>query len=520
MPRIAAPAVVALLLLPCCQVSEVYGCYAVIVGREASADGSVLVGHNEQNGGRRILNFRRIPPQQFPEGAVVRLRRGGQLPQVPETAALLWSENPGLEFSDAYLNEFGVAVLSDACPTREDDYQTLVARGEIRQGGIGYMLRRLVAQRARSAREGAELAGKLVEQFGYVASGRTYVIADSREAWLVAVVCGRRWVAQRVPDDRVVVLPNIHLIGKVDLKDTDNFLASADLIDYGVRRGWFAPNRGQPFNFRKVYRRDRSDAPDLRRWRGRKLVTGRREPWPPPGPPPLGVKPREKMTVAAVAAILRDTAGPGRTLSSPVTQEGAVFQLRSGRPKEIGCVYWRTSGEPSTGVLLPWYLGITDTPADYYHPAGVKQHLSLQHHFYPPRGTFDHDPKLAWWTLKGLQDLVRADYDNRIQVVRPVWTSFEQRVFRDQPAVEKKALQLWATDRDAARAHLTRYCAELSARARREADGLSRALRGRIPGRSLGMGGGGIAQRCPRNQAIWGVADQRFASVPVRRQPP
>jgi dipeptidase len=342
----------------------------------------------------------------------------------------------------------------------------------------------------------------LVEQFGYVASGRTYVIADPQEAWLVAVVCGRRWAAQRVPDDKVVVLPNIHVIGEVDLSDTDNFLASPDLIDYAARRGWFDPDGAEPFNFRKVYHSDRNDPPDLRRWRGRQLVSGRREPWPPNGPPPPGIEPREKMTVAAVAAILRDTAGPGRTISSPRTQEGAVFQLRGGEgeggtvglsnrvsptagrassatarmPKEIGCVYWRTSGEPSMGVLLPWYLGVTETPASYYRPADVETHLSLQHHFSPPRGTFDHDPKLAWWTFKRLQDLVRADYHNRIKTVRPAWADFEERVFRDQPALERKALGLWRADPAAARACLTRYCAELSARAGQEADGLSAAL--------------------------------------------
>jgi dipeptidase len=474
----SAVVVLAAVLAACSRAPDALGCYAVIVGREASADGSVLVGHNEQNLGRRILNFRRIPPQHFPEGAVVRLRRGGELPQVPTTAGLLWSENPGLEFSDAYLNQFGVAVISDGCPSREDDYQTLVSRGEIRQGGIGYMLRRLVAQRAHTAREGVELAGQLVERFGYVDSGRTYVIADPREAWLLAVVRGRRWVAWRVPDEMVVVLPNIYIIGEVDLKDSDNFRASPDLVEYAARRGWFDPQGAEPLNFRRVYRRDRSDRPDLRRWRGRQLVSRRREPWPPQQPPPPGIRPRQKLTVAAVAAILRDTAGPGRTLSTPETQEGAVFQLRSGVPKEISCIYWRTSGEPSMGVLLPWYLGVTETPASYYRPADLTKHLSLEHHFNPPRSTFDDDPKLAWWTFKRLQDLVREDFDNRIKVVRPVWAAFEERVFRNQPTVERKTLELWETDCEAALVHLTDYCAKLAVHARQEAEKLSEAFTG------------------------------------------
>ena len=245
-----------------------------------------------------------------------------------------------------------------------------------------------------------------------------------------------------------------------------------------MTRGWFDPNGGGAFSFRKVYRRDRSDGADLRRWRGRQLVLGRPEPWPAQEPPPLGIVPGEKMTVAAVAAILRDTAGPGRTLSSPVTQEGSVFQLRSDSPREIGCVYWRTSGEPSTSVLLPWYLGITQTPSNYYRPAEVAEQLSLGHHFSPPEGTFDHDGRSAWWIFKGLQDAVRTDYDRRIEAVRPAWATFERRLFEDQPAAEQKALKLWETDREAARAYLTRYCAEVAERAQDEAGKLAEGFGG------------------------------------------
>lgn len=457
--------------------SEARACYAVVVGREASADGSVLVGHNEQNGGRRLLNFRRIPRRTFPEGATVELGRGGRLAQVAETWAFLWSENPGIEFSDGYLNEWGVAVVSDGCPTREDSYDTLVARGEIRQGGIGYMLRRLVAERARSAREGVELGGRLVEQFGYVQSGRTYVIADPNEAWLLEVVCGRRWVAQRVPDDAVVVLPNVHIIDEVDLADDKNFLGSPDLVEYAVRRGWFDPEAGEAFNFRRVYTGSPGVPPDPRRLRGRQLVAGLAEPEPADRPLKFGIKPAEKMTVAAVVAILRDTGG-ARPLCTPTTQEGAVFQLRSRLPREIGCIYWRTTAAPCTSVLLPWYLGITETPPEFFRPVEIDEHVSLEHHFRPPQGTFDPDPRLAWWTFKSLQDAVLEDAPNRIGVARAAWDTLEKRLLEEQPAVEQEALQLWQTDRDAARRLLTEYCTGVAGRAVDEARILTERLAG------------------------------------------
>ena len=67
------------------------------------------------------------------------LRNGGSLGQVEQTWAYIWSEMPGMSFSDSYVNEWGVTVASDNCPSRED-------KPELTDGGIGYMLRRLVAE--------------------------------------------------------------------------------------------------------------------------------------------------------------------------------------------------------------------------------------------------------------------------------------------------------------------------------------------------------------------------------------
>jgi dipeptidase len=449
---------------------EAWGCYAVIVGRQASADGSVLVGHLEQNGGRRLLNLRYLPRQHCSPGTMVPLRRGGQLPQVAQTWALIWSQNPGMEFSDAYLNEWGVGVVSDGCPSRAEDYQTLVRKGEIRDGGIGFMLRRLIAQRARTAREGVELAGGWLDRFGYADSGRTYVIADPREAWLLAAVRGRNWVAQRVPDDAVVLLANVYIHGGVNLSDRSQWLASPQLVDYAVKQGWWDPEAGKPFHFAAAYSAERSGRPDPRQAWGQHLVTGRRGAWPPKQPLPWCVKPARKMSVADVMAVLRNTEGV--PLSTPRTQEGAVFQLRRNMPPAIGCVYWRATAEPATSIFTPWYVGITETPHSYYQPADVATQLTLKYHFNPPAETFDLNPQLAWWVFKGLQDLVHQDYTARLPKVQSTWAVLEQRFLADQEAFEKKAGALWDRDPAGARTLLTGYCAELSRRACREAEKL------------------------------------------------
>jgi len=434
--------------------SSAIGCYAVVVGKDASEDGAVLLGHNEQNYGQRYLNFRKVPRIEHKDGGVVRLQGGAEVPQVKESYAFLWSENPGIAYSDGYLNEWGVAVVSDGCPDRAEELQKLEAEGQLVKGGIGYMLRRLIAERAKTAREGVQIAGDLIQQVGYPSS-RTLVIADSKEAWLLSMSRGKHWVAQRVPDNAVVLLPNVYVIDNVDLKDTRNFLGSPDLIEYATQKGWYNPTGGERFEFSKAYGQPQKPLMDERQWRGQCLVRGKNINKKPDRKLPFSVKPARKLSVKDVISILRFHGEA--SLCSNETQEAAVFQLRSNMPVDIGCVYWRCSAEPCSSILTPWYCGITDTPKEYYKAINVKENLTLECHFSESPDKFKPDAGHAWWTFKGLQDKVNTDYRGRIGIVRAQCDIYEAKVFAAQPKVENKAMELYQSNKSAAKLYLTDY---------------------------------------------------------------
>ena len=71
-------------------------------------------------------------------------------------------------------------------------------------GGVGYGIRRLMAERAHSAREAIQIAIDLLGKYGYFSEGRTYTVADAKEAWQIAIHKGDTWVARRVKDCEVV----------------------------------------------------------------------------------------------------------------------------------------------------------------------------------------------------------------------------------------------------------------------------------------------------------------------------
>jgi len=468
-----------------------HACFTVVVGKDASADGSVLFGHLEQNGGLRKMSYRYVPRMQHEPGSMVQLRRGGEWPQPEETYAFLWTNNIGIEFSDGYFNEHGVAVGSDACRTRQDSYEELVERGEITDGGIGYKFRRIIAQRSRTAREGVEIATELLDHFGYAASGRTYIIADADEAWMLAAVRGKHYIAQRVPDDAIVLLPNVHIIGpEADLNDEENVIASDGLVEYTIERGWYDPDSGEPFSFREAFNRPapvgsfmEEEGVDPRQWFSQSLVKEELIDLPADEQLPFALYPDKKFTVNDVANIIRshghqegqepdmslahalgmpEDASPHHlpgtgAICSSTAQELVVFQLRNWMPTEVGSVAWRTTAAPCGSVLVPWYAGITETPRAYYIDHPVKEVLDIDFQFNPPTGIFNHDPQNAFDAFTGLEKMIDLNYPEYISRARDKWDPFEKEQFAMQDAIEETALRLLEKDPELGKAFLNSY---------------------------------------------------------------
>ncbi len=458
-------------------------CSSLAAGTKATVDASVLFGHNEDDGKCPTLMYLVERKYHEPEEKIEMwdIEVDGTKATIPqiegETWAYLWSYMPGFRFSDSYLNEWGVAIASDNCSSSREDKPELTP-------GIGYWLRRLVAERAKTAREGVEIMGWAVEEFGYHHSGRTYIVADPKEAWLFAAVNGKHWCAQRVPDHHVAFIPNYYTIRQVNLRDTKNFLACPDLISYAIDRGWYDPKDG-PFDFAKVYNTEYTQGKlsnKLRHWGALRLLTG--EEYPDMDNLPFSVKPDRELTVRDIIEVLRchyedtnwewDPAGGYdhphryyldgtsiRTICTRSTQESFVMQLRSYMPSVIGNVYWRAQCRPCESVFVPWYGGILEVP----HPYSVGKSNRTDARDYAPE-YYDkkaaEDMNSAYWAFDKMTDLVNDDYLKRVAIVRDFWDGLESADFAQQDEIEETALRIYDEDEYHARWFLTGYTKSLA----------------------------------------------------------
>lgn len=448
-------------------------CFTVIVGKKASADGSVMIGHNEDDSGNIIVNLRKIQARDYGGPQKVSLGKGGYFETDGRTNGFLWIEATTQEFADSFINEYGVLITSDSCASRE-------TKSDVTDGGIGYMLRRILAEKAKSARDAVKIAGELVERYGYTGSGRTYSIVDKNEAWMVDIIRGRHWYAERVPDDEVAVLPNHYTIRQIRPNDTNHFMGSRDIVEYARNNGWYDETKDGPFDFKKAFQRPPNpnlvlDGNVLRHWRGMNLLSGQESKI--SDDYPFSFKPGKKVTATSLMNILRDhyegteydaTDGykkgtPNRTkfrcICTASTINSFVVSLNAKLPEPISVSMWLAFGKPDTTVYLPLYYGVENLPPGA--GLGISTHdydVFYKQHFDDTELRAAKDRLLNTRVLE-LQRTAEANYGPMIEVLRQGLFPAEKAFIESRGKFESDFAALYAKNKKEALKKLDAYVA-------------------------------------------------------------
>ena len=435
-------------------------CYTIIAGKDASFDGSVLVGHNEDDRGEMLISWFKVPKRKFKETDSLSLLNGTSIKQVAKTNSYLRFQVSGVKFGDAYLNEHSVTICSNACMSKEDTAT----------GNIGYYFRRILAERAKTAREAVIIGGQLIEELGYESSGRTYTIADNNEAWMMSIVQGKRWVAQRIQDNEVAIIPNYYTIQEVDLKDSANYLSSPDIIDYAIKRAWY--DTTEVFNFREVYGDSVTNQANYNKPRHVAALNHlESNSFPKEDILPFSFEPKNKVSINDIKAILSnhyegtdycqlpDNKNPHENTIRPIcvksTQFSFIAQLRSNMPKPIGSLIWIS---PYNGCIFPYipvYFGIYNTNESIRFQ---KYTQADKIHFNDKQNKLNLYPNHAYYSFNNYVNYIEQDYPNRIEKSKIFKQKVETDLKRNQKNLEKSVLQVYESYPDDTKKILTEYC--------------------------------------------------------------
>ena len=191
-------------------------CTNLIVGKKASADGSVMCSYNCDGFGFSGSLFyspagRHAPGEQIAIHGWGPAHPGRYVAQVDYTYNVV-----GL------MNEKQVTIVE----TTFDGRLELVNR----DGLLDYFsLMRLALQRSATAREAIGCMAALVEEYGYNSSGESITVCDPNEAWIMEIIGkgpdrkGAVWVALRIPDDCICAHANLSRIRQFPLEKKRSF---------------------------------------------------------------------------------------------------------------------------------------------------------------------------------------------------------------------------------------------------------------------------------------------------------
>lgn len=430
--------------------------YAFYVGKNLTADGSVLVGGTGEEVSSHWLQL--FPAQDHPANATITVGVTADavipgerfaIPQARHTHRYLSMEYSDYEgfpapLTNGGVNEHGVAVRDVWAESRAE----LVAMTPTPQRGLQYSdLARVVLERATTARHGVEIIGGLIGEYGEATyGGNTHLIADKDEGWVVWELAGGRglWAAERLGADEVRVLyPGYIEEFPVNYKHHPNYMGSDNIVSFAVEQGWWHPDSGVPFNIFDVYglQGERYSARDggFKYMSQAQLEDETRAMAP--------------LTEAKLMERVRD-----RRIADDEAGYGQVVRLHAdvmARPDMLLRIWIAPTGSVAA-PFLPWWLGVDSVPPEF----GEHRYLTTgaSSSFLNPDFQMQEASGFAGRLFKRVLYYMCSAPDTFLPLVTKMLTRFEAQSSDDVEWVEKAAdALLQAGDAAAARKLLTYY---------------------------------------------------------------
>ena len=390
-------------------------CTTILVGKDASYDGSTIIARNEDsaNGEFCPKRFIVVKPEDQPRKYKSVLSHVEiDLPDNP----LQYTAVPNADlkegiWGEAGVNEANVAMsATETLTTNErvlgaDPFVELKpAKGKEGEegfepevaGGIGEEdFLTLVLPYVTTAREGVERLGALLEEFGtYEMNGVAF--SDVDEIWWLETVGGHHWIAKRVPDEAYVTMPNQLGIDEFDLEDAfgeqEDHMCSADLAEFIERNHLdLSVESTTPFNPRDAFG-SHSDSDHVyntpRAWYMQRFLNPYDEQWdgqdadhqPTADDIPWARQPDRKITIEDVKYVLSshyqgtpydpyrsygDKASKGAYRSIGINRNDfmALIQLRPDVDAENCALEWIAYASNAFNTMVPFYANVDTTPA-------------------------------------------------------------------------------------------------------------------------------------------------------------
>ncbi len=377
-----------------------FACTTILIGKDATRNGSVILAHNEDMGKETAGTLRYYKGEVYPLGTLIKVPYV-ELEQVSRTLSFWGAGNAknvsglgvGSKLPYEYnhilvgMNENGVALACNWMNSKDENLEEVGIRR--------YAIRQLVLERAKTAKEAVEIITKFIDKYGQADwGGLTYNVADINEAWVIETTT-LHWVARRIRDNEIWTVANRFTI-------TDDYdMASEGLVDFAYNKNWISVKKTK-INFREVFGKFPENAQEYDICR-EQLVQKELS------------KYKGEIDIRMVMKVLKhryqdeENFNPiteecwrdyceeqkvRRPLSSCLTQSSIIATLHP-KYKEMGGKMWYLNASPHVGIYFPLYGRLESIHPDFENEDG-------------------QDIDSNWWKSRQLQSRIDENYHSQI----------------------------------------------------------------------------------------------------------
>lgn len=453
--------------------SNAYACTGVIVGKDLTSDGSFIYGRTEDYERNRTKRLVVHPRGEFKKGSkLVDVNNGFEYIH-PEDSCKFFSTPDSTKkpkdmeqgvYDAAGYNEYGLGAFCTVSAWYSDDIEKVDPY--IENGVNEASMSTFILAHAKNAKDAIKLLAKTIDEKG-ASMGDIVVFGDKNEVWYMEIYSGHQYVAIKYPSDKFSVFPNTFWLGGVDLKDTENVIASKDIVNVAKKAKTYVETKDGLMDMAASYAPKKlRESNRSRMWSGiHSLDPNSKIPYNAERFPLMNdlSEGTEKIDIKDVFAFTRNrfenteykASETKKELKSnpelykyPIgninTMQSHIFQIKKDFPKEAPGIMWLTLGSPLNTPYIPVFADINDSTKEFKNDSPV------------------FDENSYYWVGSAVNDLVTSDRDELGKETRDKILNFEDNTIKNLPSYELKWNELYSKDKKEASDYATEITNKVS----------------------------------------------------------
>lgn len=390
--------------------SSAFACTGFYVGSELTENGSTFMGRSEDIGDLYGKVFSVAEPKALSEDAVYSDTYGFSMKysdlefDYPDTTysytyvrdSYNYGETMkdangnyvGEAYAEAGQNEKGVAMTATVSTRYNSNAKA--ADPLVGTGICEISMTSIMLGGAATAREAVEILAELIDKYG---SGEcnSIMISDPNETWYFEIVSGHQYAAVKMPDDKVSVQPNIMLLGVVDVNDTENVIASKDLVTLPQEKEFLVTDENGNIDVLKTY--GSSTGSSKRYWQGlfyfNEEAANAIDPTSTFDYNLLNDTTKKLSTIDVLNFLAfrgegsawdysgKPNLGNSNVIGTRSQSECHAFETRPNMPAELAIIQWQAMADAEFSIYLPYYSALVTETSELYHTENVPKWMDV-----------------------------------------------------------------------------------------------------------------------------------------------